>query len=112
MLQNYAEAINLTPDDKVVSWLPLYHDMGLIAAYHLPLAYGIPSVQINTFEWVLAPSILLDAITKEKGTLMWLPNFAYNMLADKILDDELEGIDLESVRMIINCRRAGKKRKS
>ncbi len=67
---NYAEAINLTENDKVISWLPLYHDMGLIAAYHLPLAYGITSIQINTFEWVLAPAILLDAITKEKGSLL------------------------------------------
>lgn len=100
---NYAEAINLTENDKVVSWLPLYHDMGLIAAYHLPLAYGITSVQINTFEWVLAPSLLMDVLTKEKGTLVWLPNFAYNMLADKIHEEELEDVDLSSVRMLINC---------
>lgn len=100
---NYAEAINLTENDKVISWLPLYHDMGLIAAYHLPLAYGITSVQINTFEWVLAPGILMDVISKEKGSLLWLPNFAYNMLADKIHEDELEGINLDSVRLIINC---------
>jgi len=102
-VSNYSKAINLNPNDKVVSWLPLYHDMGLIAAFHLPLAYGITSVQLNTFEWVLAPVILLDAITREKGTLVWLPNFAYNMLADKIQDDELEDIDLSSVRMFINC---------
>jgi len=102
-VSNYSGAINLSSDDKVVSWLPLYHDMGLIAAYHLPLAYGIPSVQINTFEWVLAPAILLEAITREKGTILWLPNFAYNMLADKLHDDELEDVNLESVRMIVNC---------
>ena len=102
-VSNYAKAINLSENDKVVSWLPLYHDMGLIAAFHLPLAYGITSVQINPFEWVLAPVILLEAITKEKGTLTLLPNFAYNMLADKIQDDELEDVSLESVRMFINC---------
>jgi fatty-acyl-CoA synthase len=102
-VDNYAEAINFSQEDKIVSWLPLYHDMGLIAAYHLPLAYGITSIQIDPFEWVLVPSLLLEAVSKEKGTVAWLPNFAYNMMADKIPDDELEGYTLESWRLVINC---------
>jgi len=102
-VDNYAEAIKFTRDDKVVSWLPLYHDMGLIAAYHLPLAYGITSIQIDPFEWVLVPSLLLESISKEKGTVAWLPNFAYNMMADKIPDDELEAFNLDSWRLVINC---------
>jgi fatty-acyl-CoA synthase len=100
---NYALAIKLNERDKVVSWLPLYHDMGLIAAFHLPLAFGIPSVQIDTFEWVMIPSILLEAIHKEKGTICWLPNFAYNLMSDKIRDEDLEGITLKSLRLLINC---------
>ncbi|MCL4752388.1 MAG: AMP-binding protein [Myxococcales bacterium] len=99
----YAEAIGLTPEDKVVSWLPLYHDMGLIAALHLPLATGIPLVQLDPFEWVMAPSLLLDAISKERGTLSWLPNFAYNLLADRVRDDDIEGVRLESMRLFVNC---------
>jgi acyl-CoA synthetase (AMP-forming)/AMP-acid ligase II len=102
-VDNYAEAINFSQEDKIVSWLPLYHDMGLIAAYHLPLAYGITSIQIDPFEWVLVPSLVLEAISKEKGTVAWLPNFAYNMMADKIADDELEGFTLDSWRLVINC---------
>lgn len=102
-IQNYGKAINLSEDDKVVSWLPLYHDMGLIAAFHLPLLYGIPSVQIDPFEWVLAPHILIEAISKEKGTLTWLPNFAYNVLADKVHDDWISDFSLNTVRMVINC---------
>ncbi|MGE5500155.1 MAG: AMP-binding protein [Syntrophothermus sp.] len=102
-IKNYSDAIGLTSDDKIISWLPLYHDMGLIAAFHLPLAYGITTVQIDPFEWVLAPALLLEAISKEKGTLMWLPNFAYNILADKIHDDEMEGLTLESLRLTVNC---------
>lgn len=100
---NYASAIELDINDKVINWLPLYHDMGLIAAFHLPLAFGIPSVQIDTFEWILIPSILLEAIHKEKGTICWLPNFAYNLMADKIREDELEDISLNSLRLLINC---------
>jgi len=100
---NYGKAIDLTSEDKIVSWLPLYHDMGLIAAFHLPLTFGIPVIQIDTFEWIMIPSLLFEAISKEKGTLTWLPNFAYNILADKVHEDELEGISLESMRMFINC---------
>ena len=102
-VDNYAEAINFTQTDKIVSWLPLYHDMGLIAAYHLPLAYGITSIQIDPFEWVLAPMLLLEAISKEKRYGFLLPNFAYNMMADKIPDDELEDVTLDSWRLVINC---------
>jgi acyl-CoA synthetase (AMP-forming)/AMP-acid ligase II len=99
----YGKAIELNENDKVVSWLPLYHDMGLIAAFHLPLAFGIPTVQIDPFEWVIVPSLLLEAVSSERGTISWLPNFAFNMMADKIADDELEGFDLASWRLVINC---------
>src|SRR5882762_1263245 len=99
----YAKFLAVSKDDKIVSWLPLYHDMGLIAAFHLPLALGIPTIQIDPFEWVMVPSLLLDAISLERGTISWLPNFAYNMIADKIADDELDGINLESWRLVINC---------
>src|SRR5205807_1007227 len=46
----YAKAAALTDRDRVVSWLPLYHDLGLIAAFHTPLALGIPTVQMDPFE--------------------------------------------------------------
>jgi len=99
----YGIALNLTKNDKIINWLPLYHDMGLIAAFQLPLAFGITTVQIDPFEWVLYPLLLLEAITKEKGTLAWLPNFAYNLMAEKIHEDALAHIDLGSIRMLINC---------
>jgi fatty-acyl-CoA synthase len=102
-VERYGKAIALSAADKVVSWLPLYHDMGLIAAFHLPLAFGIPTVQIDPFEWVMAPVLLLEAISQQKGTLTWLPNFAYNLMADRIHDEDLEGVRLESLRMVINC---------
>jgi fatty-acyl-CoA synthase len=99
---NLGGAWDVTEKDKFVSWLPLYHDFGLIACFHLPLAYGITAIQINPFEWVLAPVLLLEAITKEKATMTCLPNFAYNVLSEKIHDDELCDIHLESMRKIVN----------
>lgn len=97
------KAMKCTPDDRVASWLPLYHDFGLIAAFQIPLAFGITLNQLDPFEWVIAPVILLDVISKEKATISLLPNFAYNVLADKIDEEELEGISLSSLRLVVNC---------
>jgi acyl-CoA synthetase (AMP-forming)/AMP-acid ligase II len=102
-VERYGEAIALRSDDRVVSWLPLYHDMGLIAAFQLSLAKGITLVQLDPFEWVLAPGILLDALSKERGTITWLPNFAYNLMADRVRDDDIDGVRLDSVRLVVNC---------
>ncbi|WP_337866673.1 hypothetical protein [Ignavibacterium sp.] len=52
---------------------------------------------------MLAPHILIEAISKEKGTLTWLPNFAYNVLADKVHDDWISDFTLNTLRMVINC---------
>jgi fatty-acyl-CoA synthase len=99
----YGESIGLGAEDRVVTWLPLYHDMGLIAAFYVPLTFGVPLVQLDPFEWVSAPVLLLEAISRERGTVCWLPNFAYNLMADRIHDEDLEGLRLDSVRMLINC---------
>ena len=99
----YSRSILLATSDKIASWLPLYHDMGLIAAFHLPLAYGVPIIQIDPFQWVSRPVILLQAISSEKATLAWLPNFAYNFMADRINEEDLKDVRLDCVRMLINC---------
>jgi acyl-CoA synthetase (AMP-forming)/AMP-acid ligase II len=99
----YAESLHLSPDDKVVSWLPLYHDMGMIAAFQMPLALGVPIVQLDPFQWVTAPVLLLQAISEERGTLTWLPNFAFNLLADRVHEEELNGIRLDTMRLYVNC---------
>jgi len=102
-IKRYRQAIELSENDRIVNWLPLYHDMGLIAAFHMPLACGIPSIQIDPFQWVCAPVILLQAISQKNATLTWLPNFAYNFMADRIREEEMENISLLSMRMFINC---------
>jgi acyl-CoA synthetase (AMP-forming)/AMP-acid ligase II len=102
-VERYARAIELRADDRIVSWLPLYHDMGLIAAFHMPLAAGVPIVLCSPFEWVTAPGLLLEALATERGTLAWLPNFAYNLMAARIRPDEIEGLDLSLVRLLVNC---------
>lgn len=102
-LAAYSEAIQLTEQDMIVSWLPLYHDMGLIAGFLLPLMQGIPLVLISPFDWVQHPALLLQAISQYGGTLCWLPNFAYNHCARRIRQRDLADWSLAGMRLFINC---------
>ena len=102
-IRRYGKSIGINQEDKIVSWLPFYHDMGLIAAFYLALTHGVPLVQLDAFEWVAAPVMLLETISFERGTLCWLPNFAYHHMADRIHQEDLEKLRLDSMRMFINC---------
>ncbi len=99
----YSESLKLDDSDVIVSWLPLYHDMGLIACFLLPILSGISLILMSPFDWVKSPVRLLTLITRYKGTLTWLPNFAFNFLSKKIREQELEQIDLQTLRAVINC---------
>jgi fatty-acyl-CoA synthase len=101
-LEAYCESIHITHDDVIVSWLPLYHDMGLVACFLLPILWGIPVVQMSPFDWVRAPYRLMHAISTYRGTLSWMPNFAYNFCAQKIRDSDMEGVNLSSWRTCVN----------
>jgi acyl-CoA synthetase (AMP-forming)/AMP-acid ligase II len=103
-LEAYSKAIQLDPEkDVIVSWLPLYHDMGLISCFLMPVLLRVPVVELSPFDWVRAPYKLLQSVSQYKGTLSWLPNFAYNFCANKIRERNLEGADLSTWRAIINC---------
>jgi len=102
-LESYSRRLQLNDADVLVSWLPLYHDMGLIAGFLMPLLRGIPLVLLSPFDWVRNPARLMQAVSRYRGTLSWLPNFAYNFCAQKVRDRDLEGVDLSSWRAISNC---------
>ena len=102
-IASYSQAIRLNKDDVVVSWLPLYHDMGLIAGFLLPLFQGLPLVLMSPFDWVSRPSALFRAIDHHRATLCWLPNFAYNHCARRIRQRDTDGLSAASMRLFINC---------
>jgi fatty-acyl-CoA synthase len=102
-LEAYGRALQLSHADVIVSWLPLYHDMGLIAGFLMPILAGIPLVLGSPFDWIRAPWRLMEAVSRYRGTLTWLPNFAYNFSAQKVRDRHLQGMDLSSWRGVINC---------
>lgn len=96
-----ASVLHLSERDRIVSWLPLYHDMGLIACFLLPLYTGVPVVWLSPLEWVRKPAMLFDRLERHKGTLTWMPNFAFRHLAATV--DPRQHYDLSQVRAFINC---------
>lgn len=97
----YRNAVGLGPDSVIVSWLPLYHDMGLIACLAMPMALGCRLILLDPFEWVRDPALLFHWIQREHATHCWLPNFAFNHLAATI--DDGANFDLSSVKAFVNC---------
>ena len=97
----YSHAIGFGPQDVVASWLPLYHDMGLIACFLLPLYAGATIISLDAFDWVTKPWTLLQVMDIYRATFTWVPNFALQHIV-RTLPRELT-FDLRHVRAIINC---------
>jgi acyl-CoA synthetase (AMP-forming)/AMP-acid ligase II len=97
------DGLGLTPADVSVNWIPLYHDMGLIDAFLLPLLAGCPTVLIPTMDFMREPELWLWAIHRYGGTVSWAPNFAYTFCARRVPDERLAGLDLASWRVAINA---------
>lgn len=95
-------ALQLGREDRVVSWLPLYHDMGLIGGLLAPVAHGATCWLLSPLEFMLRPASWVQAISDARATLTVAPNFAYGLVARKVADDDLQGLDLSSLRAAIN----------
>jgi fatty-acyl-CoA synthase len=99
---SYSSAIGLTPKDTIVSWLPLYHDMGLMACMITPAYVATPVVHIDPFEWIGQPHLMFDAIEEHSATFAWMPNFAFEHLA--LYAPRMPQIyNLSSMRAFISC---------
>ncbi|HYG64966.1 MAG TPA: AMP-binding protein, partial [Thermoanaerobaculia bacterium] len=101
-LRALGQVAEIRPDDVVVSWLPLYHDMGLIGAWMGSLYFGLPLILMSPLAFLARPSRWLQAIHHHRGTISAAPNFAYELCAAKIPDEELQGLDLSSWRTAFN----------
>jgi acyl-CoA synthetase (AMP-forming)/AMP-acid ligase II len=97
-----AKALKLGDGDRVVSWLPLYHDMGLIGGLLAPIAHGAACWLLSPLEFMLRPASWMQAVSDARATLTVAPNFAYGLVARKVTDDDLKGLDLSTLRAAIN----------
>jgi fatty-acyl-CoA synthase len=102
-LRHLAEAVALREGDRVFSWLPLYHDMGLVAGFLLPMACHIPLVTQSPTEWVMRPATMLSLISEYRCTLSWTPNFSLPFMARRVDAKARLALDLSSLRMLVSC---------
>jgi acyl-CoA synthetase (AMP-forming)/AMP-acid ligase II len=101
-LDRLRQALHFSTEDTVVSWLPMYHDMGLIACLWLPLWCGGTSVHMAAGDWLLAPEKLFQLAEQYRGTFCWLPNFAFSYLAQR-REAMCGARNLATMRGWINC---------
>ncbi|VVO20933.1 non-ribosomal peptide synthetase [Pseudomonas fluorescens] len=91
--------IDLNPDDVIVSWLPLYHDMGLIGGLLQPIFSGVPCVLMSPAYFLGRPLRWLEAISEYGGTISGGPDFAYRLCSERVSDSALERLDLSQWRV-------------
>ncbi|MFM0213244.1 amino acid adenylation domain-containing protein [Paraburkholderia sediminicola] len=93
------EAMAFSADDIMVSWLPLYHDMGLIGGLLAPLFVGFPVVLMSPAHFLERPARWLQAVSRYRATVSGGPNFAYQLCSERVRADQLKGVDLSSWRV-------------
>jgi 1-acyl-sn-glycerol-3-phosphate acyltransferase len=94
--------MHVAPGDTFVSWLPLYHDMGLIGAWLGSLYHGVHLVVMSPLAFLSRPARWLQAISRYHGNISAAPNFAYELCIKRIQDHDLEGVRLNSWRIAAN----------
>ena len=95
-------AIKATSKDVFVSWLPLYHDLGLIGAWFGSLYHAVPVIIMSPLRFIVRPESWLWAIHRNAGTLSAAPNFGFELCVNRIDENALQGLDLSSLRLVAN----------
>ncbi len=93
------KGLDLRREDVAISWLPLYHDMGLIGFVLDTLICDLPTVLLATEAFVRRPGVWMEAMSKYGGTITFAPNFAYALAARRTRDEDLAGLDLSRLRV-------------
>jgi amino acid adenylation domain-containing protein/non-ribosomal peptide synthase protein (TIGR01720 family) len=99
LLIRHGFGIDLNPDDVIVSWLPLYHDMGLIGGLLQPIFSGVPCVLMSPAYFLGRPLRWLEAISEYGGTISGGPDFAYRLCSERVSESALERLDLSGWRV-------------
>lgn len=103
-LTSMAEASALDVDnDIMVSWLPLFHDMGMVGFLTVPMTVGLELVKVTPVDFLTGPLLWADLISRYRGTITAAPNFAYALLGRRLSGVDEEGkYDLSSLRLALN----------
>ncbi|MGE2835897.1 AMP-binding protein [Mycobacterium sp. SMC-4] len=89
-------------DTTIVSWLPFYHDMGLIVGVFIPMMLGRPAVLMSPVAFMQKPSRWMQQLGSHPSAFTAAPNFAFELAVKRTTDDDLAGKDLSGVKVMIN----------
>lgn len=97
-ISDYQQQLNCVEGDTIVSWLPLYHDMGLVGGLLIPILSNNSLVLVDPFTWLSNPNVFIEKIKEHRGTYSYLPNFALNYIYERC-----EQEDLSFMKFVISC---------
>ncbi|OFZ17282.1 MAG: hypothetical protein A2X86_02185 [Bdellovibrionales bacterium GWA2_49_15] len=101
-LQSISEGLKVVPGvDSGVSWLPLYHDMGLVGSFFSALCVKSNMALIRPEEFLARPALWLETISKNQATITVAPNFAFGLTAKRVSEEDLKKLDLSSLRVAL-----------
>lgn len=101
-IRAWGQALALTRDDVAVSWLPLYHDLGLIGAWLGSLYHGCPLVLMSPLDFLARPRVWFETLDRYRGTISAAPNFAWALMLREVHHLQQSGLDLSALRYLAN----------
>ncbi len=101
-MQGVGDFFELTAEDSIISWVPLYHDWGLVCVALHSLQLGTSYTLLSPMHWLMRPSVVFEAVHAYRPTVFYQPNFAFNYMTQRVKDAEMAGLDLSSLRICCN----------
>lgn len=103
MCDFFEDPLGVPPNLAIVSWLPLFHDLGLIVTVIMPMVSGRPAVFMSPSSFLQKPARWIQLLATSGETLSAAPNFAFDLAARRTSDKDMAGMDLGDVKVIVNC---------
>ena len=102
-ITEYSKVCDLSSKDCIISWLPIYHDMGFVACYLTSITTGVPVCMFSPFDWISQPNLFWKTAKKYRATIAWMPNFAFNVLCRATPKSTHPDIGILDFRALVNC---------
>ncbi|MGW4871935.1 amino acid adenylation domain-containing protein [Streptomyces chartreusis] len=100
-LRQIRTAMAITSDDVIATWMPYFHDMGLIGTHLVPMAAGLKQIRLEPLTFAKRPALWLETVARHRATLLSAANFALALAVRRVPDDAWAGLDLSSVRLML-----------
>jgi acyl-CoA synthetase (AMP-forming)/AMP-acid ligase II/3-oxoacyl-(acyl-carrier-protein) synthase/acyl carrier protein len=97
-----SDGLRITQADRILSWMPYHHDMGLVGFHLTPVAARTAQINMSPMTFVKYPLLWLRKAQEHRATITGSPNFGYQRVLDKVMDEDLKGLDVSSLRLILN----------